>query len=505
MLADPARPLRQSARSGAEDVIDLFLAAAAAHPDRPAIVANGHITPYAALEERARAFAALFAARPAPRVLVALPQEADAYAAMFGAGLAGGFHTPLNLASPLAKMERIAGLLEPDFIVGAPALATALGQAAPGARLVDPARLDASPFPGRGARHRLAYVLFTSGSTGLPKGVMVPRTGLDHYVGWLRGAFAMRPEDRVAQHPNLAFDISMTDIFAALCHGAALHPLSDRDRLLPARFIAREKITVWNSVPSVVSLMMQAGEVTARHLQSLRLMNFCGEPLLREQCEALFAARPDLLVQNTYGPTEATISMTGLPLQADSYRHFCGASVALGPAIPGMGLHLVGGAHADEGEIVLTGPQLADGYWRDEDKTEAAFRAVNTAEGPRRGYYTGDWAERRDGQIFFKERIDFQVKVLGYRIELDEVAAAIRDCGWPTAVVFKRGEALAAVVERMPGLPFDERDLRRRLAARIEPHAVPAVIAEIDRMPRNDNDKLDRKAAARWFEQRSGG
>ena len=392
--------------------------------------------------------------------------------------------------------------MQPDFIVGDAAIVAALRAAAPQAIAVDPAHLDPiALFAGRGTRHRLAYVLFTSGSTGLPKGVAVPRHALDHYVAWLRSCFAMTPHDRVAQHPNLAFDISMTDIFAALCHGAALVPVrSHADRMMPARFIAREAITVWNSVPSVVSLMMQAESVTSANLASLRLMNFCGEPLLREQVAAIFAARPDLAVQNTYGPTEATISMTCLRLRADDYTRQCAASVALGPAIAGMGLHLVGGAHADEGEIVLTGPQLADGYWQDDEKTQAAFRTIDTLAGPSRGYHTGDWAERREGRVFFKERIDFQVKVLGYRIELDEVTAAIRDCGWPVAVVFKRGDALAAVVEAVPARAFDESALRTSLAGKIEPHAVPSIIAVIDRMPRNDNDKLDRKAAAAAFE-----
>lgn len=496
---------RHAAAASVTDVVDLFLAAAAKHPHRPAVVAGGRTTSYAELERRVRAFAGRFAERTEPRVLLALPQQADAYAAILGTALAGGYHTPLNLAAPLAKMERIAGLLQPDFIVGAGPLASALAQAAPNAQAIDPAALkEHGLFAGNGERHRLAYILFTSGSTGLPKGVMVPREGLSNYVRWINAQFAMTADDRVSQHPNLAFDISMTDIFAALCHGAALHPLSERDRLLPARFIAREEITVWNSVPSVVSLMMQAGEVTPRHLGSLRLMNFCGEPLLREHCDAIFAARPDLLVQNTYGPTEATVAMTCLEMRAGNYRQFCGASVALGDSIPGMGLHLVGGSHPDEGEIVLTGPQLADGYWKDAEKTAAAFRTVETPSGLCRGYHTGDWAERRDGQVFFKERIDFQVKVLGYRIELDEVAAAIRDCGWPVAVVFKRGDALAAVIERTPDRPFDESALRAALGKKLEPHAVPAAIAEIERAPRNDNDKLDRKAAAQWFEEQVG-
>lgn len=484
------------------DTIDAFLGAAAAYPDRPAIMEGRETVTYAAFERKVRLLAAVFATREAPRVLIALPQGADAYAAILAAGLAGGFHTPLNMAAPAAKLERIAGLLDPDFIVGAASALDALRAAAPTASLIDPADIGAlPPLEGRGRRHRLAYVLFTSGSTGLPKGVAVPRSALDHYVAWLSACFAMRPDDRVSQHPNLAFDISMTDIFAALCHGAALVPVqSNADRMMPARFIAREKITVWNSVPSVVSLMGQAESVTPRNLASLRLMNFCGEPLLPNHLAAIFAARPDLLVQNTYGPTEATISVTALPLRADDYASQCAASVALGDAIPGMGLHLVGGAHPDEGEVVLTGPQLADGYWNDPEKTAAAFRTVDTPAGPRRGYFTGDWAERRNGRVFFKERMDFQVKVLGYRVELDEVAAAIRDCGWPVAVVFKRGDALAAAVEEQPGVPFDESALRKALTTKIEPHAVPAAIAALARMPRNDNDKLDRRAAAAAFE-----
>lgn len=488
--------------SVAPDVIDLFLACASASPDHPAIVVDGHSLSYGELERRARVFAARFAGHPAPRVLIGLPQVADAYAAIFGTALAGGFHTPLNLAAPLAKLQRIARLLQPDFIVAAPELAASLGDMAPSALLVDPASVpDAGLFAGHRGRHHLAYVMFTSGSTGDPKGVMVPRAALNHYVNWMSRTFEVVPQDRVSQHPNLAFDISMTDIFGALCHGATLYPLlSERDRLMPARMIAREKITVWNSVPSVVSLMMQASQASAANLASVRLFNFCGEPLLAEQVYALQAVCPQARIQNTYGPTEATIAMTELRLDRATMDQTVAASVAIGDAIPGIGLHLIGGKTPDEGEIAITGPQVADGYWRDPERTLAVFRDVTVDGQVLRGYYTGDWAERRQGQLFFKERIDFQVKIMGFRVELDEVAAAIRDCGWPVACVFKRGEALAAVVEQRPGPAFDEQHLRAALSERVERHAVPQQIKLIDRMPRNDNDKLDRKAAAKWFE-----
>ena len=480
------------------DVIDRFLAQAAAEPDHPAMLTGGREVDYATLERRVRALGQLLAPIEAPRVLIALPPSLDAYASLLAAGLVGGYHTPVNLAAPVAKLRRIAEVLGPDAIVGTPDTLSDLRQAAPSAMLIDAATVgDDSVFDGNGTRHRLAYTIFTSGSTGMPKGVLVSRRALNHYVDWL-STFDIAHGDRVSQQPNLGFDISMTDIFGALCYGGTLCPLErDVDRMTPALFVARHGITVWNSTPSAVSLMMRARQLTSANLASVRLFNFCGEPLLKEHLDAIFSARPDVRIQNTYGPTEATISMTTLELTAVGYEDACTSSVAIGDPIPGMDYHLAGGPDGDQGEIVITGPQLADGYWQDSEKTDSAFRTTENGE---RGYFTGDWAERLDGLVYFKERIDFQVKIRGHRVELDEVAAAIRSCGWPVACVFKRGEALAAVVEDIPGQDFDEAGLKRALAEHVELHAVPERLVQIAHMPRNENDKLDRAAAAGWFE-----
>jgi D-alanine--poly(phosphoribitol) ligase subunit 1 len=480
------------------DAVDLFLSRAKAAPGASAIVTSAASVSYGALERRVRAFAAVFAERPAPKVLIALPQSVDAYACMLASGLAGGFYTPLNMTSPPEKMRRISAQLEPDIVVGAPEIFDRL--AVPVARRVDPASLDeARRLEGAGTRHDLAYVLFTSGSTGEPKGVMIPRAALAHYAHWL-GTLGIGPGDRVSQHANIAFDLSVFDIYGALCHGAALHPLDvEGDRLMPARFVKRHGITVWSSTPSAIGAMMRARQVTAANLASVRLFSFCGEPLLKEHVDALFAAVPAAAVQNTYGPTEATVSMTELRLDAKSYAGHCAASVALGEPIRGMDLVLAGGPSADEGEIVIVGPQLARGYWRDPEKTAKSFRAVS-AENPRLGYFTGDWAWRRGGDLFFRERVDFQVKVRGHRIELDEVAAAIRDCGHAVTCVFKRGESLAAIVEAQA--PFDEAALRARLQTKLEPHAIPERIVAVKEIPLTENGKLDRRQAEALMEER---
>jgi D-alanine--poly(phosphoribitol) ligase subunit 1 len=482
------------------DYVSRFLEAAAANPEAIAVKAGRDEITYCEFERLVRRYARVFTDCEAQRVLIALAPGIDVYAAILGSGLAGCTHTPLNLASPDAKASRIVEMLEPQVIVGGERAAQLAASC--GARHLDPQSLPEAEFDGEPRTGHLAYILFTSGSTGLPKGVMVPRSALNHYVDWLGRDLACGPGDRVSQHPSIAFDISMTDIFGALCFGATLVPLmSEGDRYLPARFIAREKITVWNSTPSVVSLIIQAGEAEERFLKSVRLFNFCGEPLLKEHLDAIFAAVPDVLVHNTYGPTEATIAVTNMKLRKGSYADKVRGSVTIGPPIEGIELHLIGGSHADEGEIVITGPQLADGYLNDPAKTAERFREVEIDGEKVRGYFTGDWAERHDGLIYFRERLDFQVKIRGHRIETDEVAAAIRQCGWPMVVVFpdRGNEALAAVVERMDGKQLDDADLRRSLQAKLEPYAVPQRFRLIDRLPRNENDKVDRRATIDWF------
>jgi D-alanine--poly(phosphoribitol) ligase subunit 1 len=484
-----------------EDAVDRLLRCATVVPEANCVGAGELKYTFAEFVIRVRQFAARFAQRPYPSVLIALPQIPDAYAAMFGAGLAGGYYSPVNTAAPLAKLRRIVGLLQPDFIVASNDLGNQLSDAAPGAALLDPNTLnELSPFEGNGTRHKLAYVIFTSGSTGTPKGVMISRSALNSFIGWLGKAWDVRPGDRISQYPNIAFDLSVADIYGSICFGATLFPFQEPgDRLMPALMIQREKITIWNSVPSAISLMMQSNSLNALALESVRLFNFCGEPLLREHLDGIFGARPDAVVQNTYGPTEATVSMTSILLRSDTYRAACGTSVALGDAIPGMDLRLVGGRDANEGEIVISGPQLADGYWQDNEKTAQSFKVFDCNHNLMRGYFTGDWGELRGGNLYFKERVDFQVKVKGFRIELDEVSAAIRDCGWPVSCVFKWKQGLGAVVERQSGKDFDQNALHAALAEKIEQHAIPHLILEINSMPRNENDKLDRTAAAEWF------
>jgi D-alanine--poly(phosphoribitol) ligase subunit 1 len=466
------------------DVLDRFLSHSEQRPDHPAVVEDGRTVTYGQLAETARRMAAAMGeTADAPRVLIHLPRGADAYAAMFATALAGGVYAPTNVEAPAHKQRLILERFDPHVVISSGAAHAELLGGNPGPPLVDVAALPETGMKDRAQPNPLAYVIFTSGSTGQPKGVAIPRAALAHYAAWALRAMAVTPSDRWSQHPNIAFDLSVLDIYGALCGGATLFPLvGAKDRLMPATAIARHRLTIFNVVPSIVGLMMQAGQVTAKNLSTLRLMTFCGEPLLPGHLEAIFAARPDLLVHNTYGPTEATVSCTLLPLTADNYREACRATVAIGEAIEGMDLRLEGGDNPHEGELVLSGPQLATGYWNDPEATGKAFRGAT--------YHTGDWAERVDGHLYFQNRLDSQVKIHGHRLQLEEVEAAIRQCGIVTARVLLIEGALHGFLEG----EADVERLRTCLGTFLENHAIPTAFHLLPSLPRNANGKIDAKA-----------
>ncbi len=507
MLDDPTWQLGETAG----DTIALFLAAAASHGSSVAVQsANGTVS-YAALADRVRGMAGAIARRtPRGRVLIAIPAGADAYAAMFASGMAGCVYAPVNRAAPLAKQLVVTASFDPDLVIASRDTWPDLAAASPRAMLLDPADLSddgtlrgeaplLAPVPCE-ARHPLAYVIFTSGSTGRPKGVEIGRDALDHYVAWVGRELDIHPGDRVSQYANIAFDLSVMEIYGALCHGASLHPPGgNAERLFPAALIRRQALTHWISVPSVVSLIRQAGDLSAANVGSVRRFIFCGEALTSSHVQDLLRAAPGAVVQNTYGPTEATVSMTSILFTADDLPAPTEASVAIGAPIAGMSVQLVAGGRgrkdAEEGELVLLGPQLARGYFNDPEATARAFRIVETPAGPQRGYFTGDWVRRSFGQLYFQSRIDFQVKHKGYRIELGEIQSALAASGAPDAVVFAAGGKLVAIVEDDDAEGTTPLRLRQALKQLIEAHAVPDVIVTVAQLPRNENDKIDRNAA----------
>ncbi len=477
------------------DVVDLFLKVAHQHGQRHAIIESAGVTTYDNLLMRVQRLAHAIAniGEPHPRVAILLPQGGWAYSAMFATLMAGGVYTPINLDHPVDRRRQTISQFEPNAVVAMGEndfldldLANAIVRIT-----ID--RLGCKTLIKSAPAGDLAYVMFTSGSTGAPKGVMISRMGLALYVNWAHKAMDVTPEDRWSQHPNIAFDLSVLDIFGALCAGASLYPLTQtKERLFPAHAIRTHQLTIWNSVPSVVDLMRRTDQLNTNYLASLRLITFCGEPLLSQHLDFLFSARPDIRVHNTYGPTEATVSMTLLRLCASNYRQHCENTAALGEPIAGMNIFLEDGDRPDEGEIVIAGPQVARGYWRDEVLSDKAFgtRIVGSVVQP--AYRTGDWAKRKGNDLYFVSRIDRQIKRQGNRIELGDVDAALRLAGASATCTVFVDNYLVAFVEQAESA--DVTALSRRIRKTLPSYALPNQIRALPVLPRNANDKIDAKA-----------
>jgi amino acid adenylation domain-containing protein len=351
-----------------------------------------------------------------------------------------------------------------------------------------------------------AYLLFTSGSTGRPKGVMVSHGNVRHFLDAIADRYAFTVADRFSQNFDFTFDLSVFDVFACLEVGGCICVPSGGDKVLPARYINRSRLTVWFSVPSAVTAMQAARQLKPGAFGGLRYSFFCGEALIVQAARVWQAAAPAGKLVNLYGPTEATVCCTEYAWSTEDRALADEQVVPIGNVFRGLHASVrdengVAVAGEEIGELCIGGPQVALGYL--DSPEENAKRFVEDASSGQRFYRTGDRAvfDAR-GCLRFVGRVDHQVKVRGYRIELGEVEQALRACSadanavavpWPPQAPHER---LIAVCEAKV---HDEREGQRligELRQRLPDYMLPDEVVFMERFPLNGNGKIDRRAVA---------
>jgi len=453
----------------------------------------------------AKIAAALPSSSSGPFAAILAERGAAAYTALLGAMWSGRGYCPLNPTYPEARNIRMLDRSEADVLIVDPLHRDAAKTLAAACKrevtVVCTGELPTNGIDPRPAGE-FAYLLFTSGSTGEPKGVAIPHANALQYVGYIIDRYHLGPGDRCSQTFDLTFDPSVHDIFCTLGVGASLVPFTRTHLMQPASRINQAQLTVWVSVPSVAMVMRRLRALKPGALPSLRLSMFMGEALPVATARAWADAAPGGPVVNLYGPTEATITVTqhvfDPQLSDDAFR---AGAVPIGRPFEHVPIVV-----EDTGELLLGGPQVAAGYWNAPDVSARRFVALPDVEG--RWYRTGDVVERDgEGVLHFLGRVDDQLKIHGQRIELQEVDAALRDAighdmalTVPYPVTDGGVQGLVACVEEVEPQPATHVAVLEHCRRILAPYMVPNRIVSIAEIPRNANGKLDRSACVALIE-----
>lgn len=526
---------------------DLFLASRQRFGSRPAVWIAGRTVTYDELDDAARRLAAMILQSRGKAVCAAERQcgllvnrTPTAYAAVLASLMAGSAYVPLNTKYPSERLREIVAASAIDILIVDHCSLTALGPLLANAprslTILLPDSVEAPRLGRLGVHHRIitkseiettapgaatarvgpddgAYLLFTSGSTGVPKGVLVNHRNALSYIANVRRRYEPGPEDRFSQLFDFSFDLSVHDMFLAWSAGACVCCAPEGVLASLGNYIDECGLTFWFSVPSAASYMRQLKMLAPDRYPQLRWSLFCGETLPVGLAGAWQEAAPNSVVENLYGPTETTIALTAYRLPRDCATRLSHLqTVPIGLPLPGQRVMVVdnegkplkdGGA----GELYLGGSQVAQGYWRAPGETAARFRhpdSLDCGTGP--WYRTGDRAVMtKNHGLIFLGRVDRQAKINGHRVELQEVETAVRAAAGTdmvAAFAWPLGDGglasgIACFVSRAVVNP---NGIIGRCRERLPVYMVPGQIVELEDWPLNSSGKTDYRSLAALLE-----
>ena len=477
------------------NVLEWLEQTASAYPEKTAFEDEGGCLSFGALQARAREIGSHLAGLVEPQspVLIMMEKSPDCIAAMLGAVYAGCFYTPVDPAMPRARLELIAGVLRPACILCKEKYADTAKTLAEDVPVIVardiPARADEAVLAQIRRRHvdaDLLYVLFTSGSTGGPKGVAITHRSVIDFIQWAVPALGIDAACVFGNQAPLYFDNSVLDIYCALRTGAMVHFIPKRHFTFPAgmaEYLRTAGINTLFWVPSALTGVAQAG-LTKENAPTLRKVLFCGEVMPCRTLNLWRKAVPDALYVNMYGPTEITDVCMYYVVDRDFADD---DKLPIGFPCANTRIDLI------DGEICVSGTCLSPGYYNAPEKTAEAFVPHPLRRGVKEIMYrTGDLGcYNQMGEMMFIGRRDSQIKRHGYRIELGEIETV-----------------LCALVEVDDGCCFydeqqekivcffagdtEEKQLRRALKAKLPRYMLPDAFIRREALPKTGNGKTDR-------------
>jgi D-alanine--poly(phosphoribitol) ligase subunit 1 len=473
---------------------------AAVAPEATAHISDGRTLTYGELRRHSDALACYLTERfgdDRRPIAVLGHREPEMLIAFLGAVKSGRPYVPLDTALPQQRIDKIVAASRAALV------------------LTPKDVLQFSPLQIRGPARGMEgdkpfYILFTSGSTGEPKGVIITLACLEHFITWMLAEqrFTQLGEVFLNQAP-FSFDLSVMDLYSSLATGGTLFSIS-RDRIANPKDLYRalttSGVTTWVSTPSFAQMCLVEEKFSEAMLPRVRRFLFCGETLTPQTAAHLSKRFPRAEVWNSYGPTEATVATTSIRIDAGILERY--SPLPVGHAMPGTEILIANGNREvlppnERGEIIIAGPNVSLGYLDRPDLTANAFFQYRG----QRAYRTGDFGRFRDNLLFFEGRMDEQIKLSGYRIELGDVEAnlcalaTVRDAAVLPVIKDGMAQSLAAFVllaARGEESHFNlAHTLRKQLSERLPAYMLPRKFVFLDTFPMTANGKIDRASLAK--------
>ena len=488
---------------------------AAARPDSVALIEEERETTFGELFAQAQSLALRFCEhgiQPRDRIALALPKSTDAIVAVYASLLAGAIYVPIHPRWPRERLDRALAECGARLLIDGngprPRITdlragSTIAWPEPAMRQGNPARVPQVSLlrPGKLPVMRsedTALILFTSGSTGQPKGVELTHRAVSAFVRWTAREFQIVAGDRIACPSPLGFDLSTFDIFNMALRGATAVLVPDNIAWMPrflVQFMRESRVSCWYSVPSILAGMLREGGMAAHSYPDLRLILFAGEVFPAPALAKLLAAAPDALCANLYGPTETNVvTWCRVPSGFDGSQ-----SLPIGRPCPYAKVRI----DESSGELLAGGDSMMRGYW---NRHEETARRMVTLDGVLY-YRTGDRVSLApDGSYLFIGRLDRQIKRRGFRIELGEIEAALlshEDILEAAVVAVENGQNGVGIVAFIrlsaPGA-VTLADLKAFCGRRLPPYMLPDRIVFLNEIAKGNRGKIDYLALERIAE-----
>ena len=433
--------------------------------------------------------------------------EFEMLVCFLGASKAGNPYIPIDAHTPIERIEMILNVSEPTVIFSIdewPEVQTAT--------TVCSLTTVHTIFEGQKPIVKMNsvtadetyYIIFTSGTTGIPKGVQISHDNLVSFVEWVIEDFAIVEGMRFLAQAPYSFDLSVMSLYPALASGGSLTPLSktvinDFKKLFAC--LPQLNIDVWVSTPSFMDICLMEPTFDGVHVPQLKRMLFCGEELPKVTAKKLLTRFPETAIFNTYGPTEATVAISGVQITEELMEHY--NRVPIGYIKEDTTVYIMEGNQevpSDQvGEIIIAGPSVSKGYINNLEKTQAAFFDYKGQP----AYHTGDAGKLIDKMLIYDGRIDFQIKMHGYRIELEDIDHHLMEVSYvkQATVVPKcqnhKVQQLVAYVVAYPN-EFDKefkltKAIKNELSNSVMDYMIPQKYIYVEQLPLTSNGKIDRK------------